>query len=291
MRAIVLGGFGLVGSHLRESGRRPTVAELRVTSRRCAPDSLALDITDRAAVQRVLHSVQPDVVFLAAADANVDQCERNPDASHRINVEAPTDIAGICEQLGSVLVYYSTDYIFDGRNGPYREMDHPAPICTYGAHKAEAERAIRERLPGSHLILRTTVVYGTEPSGKNFLIRLLLHLRSNTPIRVPVDQVGSPTLANDLAEASWQLVEAGARGTFNVGGPERLSRHEFALAAAAAFALDPAPIVAVTTDALRQEAARPLNAGLVMDKVESALGRRMVGATRGLATLAQSGAL
>jgi dTDP-4-dehydrorhamnose reductase len=231
------------------------------------------------------------VVFLAAADANVDRCEREPQITARVNVDAPGTVAKICGELGAVLVYYSTDYIFDGAAGPYGEEDRPNPICVYGAQKAGAEEEIRGLLPTSHLILRTTVVYGSEPAGKNFLIRLLQNLRNQTAIRVPTDQIGSPTFVNDLAEASWELVDADARGTFNVAGSERMDRHAFALLAARTFQLDPAPISGVVTSELNQVAARPLNAGLRVGKVEGSLQRPMVGASEGLARLARSGTL
>jgi dTDP-4-dehydrorhamnose reductase len=290
MQAVVLGTSGLVGSHLVESGSG-SGANVVGTNRTGTGGFQRLEIPDAPEVKRLLAAARPNVVFLAAADANVDRCERDPATAAKVNVEAPRALATICGEMGALLVYYSTDYIFDGTAGPYDEEDRPNPICVYGSQKAMAEASIRESLPESHLILRTTVVYGNEPAGKNFLIRLLQNLRTQTSIRVPTDQIGSPTLVDDLADASWDLVRAGARGTFNVAGSERMDRHAFAVLAAQAFRLDAAPIVGVPTSDLDQLASRPLSAGLRVEKVETFLGRPMVGASAGLAMLARSGTL
>jgi dTDP-4-dehydrorhamnose reductase len=289
MTAIVLGASGLVGSHVLAEGKRRQLDVLGTS--RGGRDLTPLDITDSGRVRDLLWQWKPAVVVLAAAMANVEQCEREPVLTRPVNVDAPRAIARICAELGALLVYYSTDYVFDGTAGPYSENDVPRPIGVYGQHKLDAEREIRGVLPESHLILRTTVVYGTEPAGKNFLIRLLQNLRSQTPITVPNDQVGTPTFVDDLAASTWQLVHARARGTFNVAGCERMDRYAFARLAAAAFGLNPEPITGVPTSALNQLAARPLDAGLTVTKIEKFLGRSMVGAAEGLAILARRGAL
>ena len=289
MNAIVLGASGLVGSHVLAEGKRRTHDV--VGTGRGGGELTPLDVTDSTRVREILGQRKPDVVVLAAAMANVEQCEREPFVTRRVNVDATRLIATACADLGALLVYYSTDYVFDGTAGPYAEDDAPRPIGVYGQQKLDAEREIQRVLPASHLILRTTVVYGTEPTGKNFLIRLLQNLRSQTPITVPNDQVGTPTFVDDLAASTWDLVSAGARGTFNVAGSERMDRHAFACLAARIFDLNPAPIVGIPTSQLNQLAARPLNAGLTVTKVERLLGRPMVGASAGLATLARRGAL
>jgi dTDP-4-dehydrorhamnose reductase len=289
MDAVILGASGLVGSHLLDEAGRRGIAALGTS--RNHPRLQRLDVTDHGETERLLATSRPRVVLMAAAFANVDACERDPATAAQVNVNAPRHVAAICREIGALLVYYSTDYVFDGTHGPYGEDESTRPVSQYGAQKAAAEVAVRDHLPGAHLILRTTVVYGSEPAGKNFLIRLLQNLRQGTAIRVPVDQVGSPTFVDDLAAASWELVAAGARGTFNVAGPERMDRREFALRAARAFDLDPSPIIGVRTSELSQLAVRPLNAGLRVDKVEALLGRRMVAANDALRELAGSGAL
>jgi dTDP-4-dehydrorhamnose reductase len=290
MDAVIVGASGLVGSHLLRSGLR-SGAGVGGTSRHAGAGLLSLDVTDTATLGALLRAQRPRVVFLGAAFANVDGCERDPAGSAAVNVDAARHVARLCAELDALMVFYSTDYIFDGRSGPYGEEDAPSPVSVYGSQKAAAERFVRDILPASHLILRTTVVYGTEPAGKNFLARLLQNLRTRTDIRVPVDQIGSPTFVNDLADASWELVGAGARGTFNVAGPDRMDRHAFALLAARVFGLDPTPIIGVSTADLSQLAARPLDAGLRVEKVERALGRRMIDATEGLTTIARGGDL
>jgi dTDP-4-dehydrorhamnose reductase len=289
MNAIVLGASGLVGSHVLAEGKRRRF-DVIGTSRESGGLE-QVDITNSSRVRDLLRTRTPDVVILAAAVANVERCEKEPLATRPVNVDAPRAIAEVCADLGALLVFYSTDYVFDGTAGPYGEDDIPRPIGVYGEQKLDAEREIRTVLPESHLILRTTVVYGTEPAGKNFLVRLLQNLRSQTPITVPNDQVGTPTYVDDLATSTWELVRAEARGTFNIAGSERMDRYVFACLAASAFGLSTDLIQAVPTSELHQLAARPLHAGLRVTKIEEFLGRSMVGASDGLAALARSGAL
>ena len=172
-------------------------------------------------------------------------------------------------------MYYSTEYIFDGGDGPYSETDTAQPISAYGLSKLEGERAILESDPQA-LVLRTTVVYGPEGEQKNFAYQLAARLGAGERMRVPDDQVSTPTYNRDLAETSVCLVEAGAAGVFHVTGTERLNRFEFAQRFARAAGLDESLLDPVPTSELGQRARRPLTAGLKIDKLLDTLpGLRM----------------
>jgi dTDP-4-dehydrorhamnose reductase len=229
--------------------------------------------------------VEPGWVLLPAANPNVELCERDPAGTRRVNVEGVRVVAQSCRDHGARLLFFSSDYIFDGRGGPYREEDEARPIQEYGRQKWEAEGLVREILPDRHLIARVTVVYGWEKQGKNFLARLRRTLASGETLPVPQDQIGSPTLVDDLADAVWSLVETGAAGTFHVAGPDWISRYEFALAAARTFGLPGERIVPCATPSLGQAAPRPLRAGMVSERAERLIGRRMLGVQQGLSRL------
>lgn len=284
-RAVVIGASGLIGHHLLREGGARDAAVVGTSFRQQVHGLVPLDITDTFALANFLREQRPEVVFFPAATPNVDLCETDHVNTRRVNVapiESMTELAG---ELGARLVYYSTDYLFDGRAGPYTEEDRPNPINEYGRQKLEAERIIRSRLPNDHLILRITVVYGWERQGKNFVTRLVRTLREGQSMRVPDDQIGTPTLVDDLAQASWELVERRTGGTYNVVGPDLVDRYTFACRVAEAFGLDARLLQPVSTLELGQAAPRPLRAGLRADRAEALLRRRMLDVSQGLQVL------
>lgn len=229
----------------------------------------------------VLDGARPDVIYFTASLANVDYCELHPDIAYRMNVSSVQNAVALANQHRCKLVYMSSEYVFDGAAGPYRETTAANPVSVYGMQKLAAEHHIA-LFANDWLIIRTAVVYSWESQGKNFLYRLRSTLRDGKTIAVPSDQISSPTYAPDLVRAMIQLVEQDEHGVFNISGPRLANRYTFALAAADAFGLDPDLIVPVVTADLKQAALRPLNAGLTVDKAERALGRPMLDFQSGL---------
>lgn len=271
MRTAVIGASGLVGQALARvlQGNRYEVAGTYAT--RPGSGLAPLDVRDASAVEEYLRRVRPEIIFLTTALTNVDYCEDHPEEASRVNVEGAKNVALAADRCGAKLVYYSTDYIFDGTNGPYDEEAQACPVSVYGKSKLEAEKAIQGSSK-DHLILRTTVVYGWDRSSKNFAMQLYQRLRAGTPMRVPEDQVGNPTLVDYLAEASVRLVQQGARGIVNVVGKDLISRSEFGKTLARLFGMDPEMVIPVATASLNQRARRPLRGGLKVDKLARLLG-------------------
>ncbi len=279
-RWLLTGASGLVGGHLRAAlGDRDVIA----TSHRSAvPGTLSLDLTDESAVARVLADVRPDVVIVAAADAYVEGCERDPVTTRAINVTAVERLIALAPR--ATVVVFSSEYVFDGSAGPYAEDDAVAPINEYGRQKVDLEKLARST---DHLICRVSGVYGWSAARTSFVAQLVDRLRGGNRFSVPADQVITPTPAPDLAAAVVALVESGQRGTVHCAGPEILARPEFARRTAMAFDLDPGLIDAVPTSSLGLRAARPANAGLRTDKLRSALGWSVPRSEVGLATMRQ----
>jgi dTDP-4-dehydrorhamnose reductase len=271
MRALVIGGSGQVGVAVaaRLAARGHTV----VPTHRGVPQpgTRALDLTDAAAVERLVAEVEPDWVVCPAGLTHVDYCEDHPEETLALNRDAPGAAARAAAKRGAGFVYFSTDYVFDGASGPYAEDDPVAPLCVYGRSKLEGEQRVREENARA-AIVRTTVVYGPEPQGKNTVYQILRRVRAGEPVRVPADQVTSPTYNVDLAAAVVELIEGDFRGVLNVAGPTLLDRHAFALEVCAAFGLDPGLVEPVETAALRQRARRPLRGGLTIDRARRLLG-------------------
>lgn len=270
MKALVIGASGLVGAALLRVLQANGVDAVGTARTRVVPGLRALDMTRAEEVDALL-GVPYDVVFLPAALTNVDYCEDHPDEAHAVNVTPIRSIASATARSGALLVYYSTDYVFDGTAGPYAEDAQPSPINVYGRTKAEAEQIVR--LSGCrHLILRTTVVFGWDPSSKNSVMQLWRRLRSGERMTVPSDQMGNPTLADYLAEVSLRLVQSGVEGVVNVVGQDWVSRIDFARRAAEVFGLDQTLLTPAATRDLRQRARRPLSGGLMTDKLSQLLG-------------------
>jgi dTDP-4-dehydrorhamnose reductase len=242
-----------------------------------------LDITDRNAVSSLIGSVRPAAVFHTAAITNVDRCEVDKNLALRVNGTASGHIALACAKVNAYLCYISTDYIFDGKKGNYREDDPPKPLSAYGESKLLGETEVRclgDRW--KWVIARSSILYGAYRKRFNFATWIIDELRSGHPIRVVTDQTGSPTLADDLAGAVLDLWRNGRTGIYNVAGREPISRYDFALRVCEVFGLDRALVTPVRTGELRQRAQRPENSSLDVSKVELALGRNMLDVRGGL---------
>jgi dTDP-4-dehydrorhamnose reductase len=281
MKALVIGASGLVGSYLIQTCHQRGWQVTGTYHNFAQPNFLPLEITDKVAVRSLLQQLQPNVVFLPAFCSNVDYCEQHPEETYQINVVGCLNVAQATRDVGAKLVFYSSDYVFNGENGPYQETDQPDPICVYGRQKLEVEEKISELLD-DYLICRIAWVYGQEEQGKNFVLRVISTLKNNQIIRVPQDQIGSPTLANDIAEASCRLVEVGAQGLFHTTGIDCMNRYQFALKVAEVFGLQTDTLLPVMTSEFNQAAPRPLKCGMRCDRLHQTLNWNSRGVVDGL---------
>jgi len=269
--AAVIGASGLIG---RALVRVLEKNQYQVRGNYCAHPAnglTELDITDASQVHDWFRATAPQMVFLTAALTDVDYCEDHPEEAFRVNTEGARSVAREAARCGAKLVFYSTDYIFDGEEGPYDEHSEGRPANVYGKSKLAAENLVQELLK-DYLILRTTVVYGWDRRSKNFAMQVNEKLQAGKSIRVPDDQVGNPTLVDYLAEASLRLVQQDAKGIVNVVGQDRLARADLGRSLARAFGLNPELIVGIPTARLGQRAMRPLQGGLKTDKLTALLG-------------------
>lgn len=272
MRALVIGASGLVGGALLRVLERNSTAVIATYRSRAFPGGLLLDVRDAAAVERLMDEAHPDVVFLPIIPpGGVDYCEAHPEEAAAVQVQGTRHVAEAVGRQGARLVYYSSDYVFDGRKGPYVEEETPCPLNVYGRMKWEGEQVV-QALGAKSLILRTTTVYGWDRTSPNFAMQIWEKLGTGQAMRVPDDQQTTPTLAEYLAEISFRLVQMGVEGVVNVAGKDLLLRSDLGKALAGAFGLDANLIVPVPTAQLGQRAGRPLQGGLRTDKLRALLG-------------------
>lgn len=291
MKVLLTGSNGLLGQALTTLLLRETNYELILTS---AEDKSfldlglkyeKLDITAKEDVKKMVAFFEPDVIVNCAAFTNVDLCETERELSWRINVDGVKNLIIACRKENSRLIHISTDYIFDGKNGPYTEESTPNPVSFYGRSKLAAENAITTSTI-SYTILRTMVLYGTGTNVKpNFAIWMINSLKKNDPIRIVDDMIGNSTMVDDLAHAVLKSIEKKLTGIFNIAGPDIISRYDFAMILCDVFKFDKRMISKIKTKDLQQAAQRPLNSGLTTYKAESQMGFKTMDTLEGLRLL------
>ena len=237
--------------------------------RHTSDDGVQMDITDAATTEKVVAEIRPDLILNLAAMTNVDGCETNPKMAEAINV---CGVKNLCKNFEGHFIQISTDYVFDGTDGPYGEDDETNPISVYGKTKLVADEWLTENHPKS-TILRANVVYGyTKRTKASFVKWVVDSLTEVKPIRVVNDQWNNPTWTESIATVIKVLIEKEALGLYHYGDKEYMNRYEFAQLIAKVFDLDASLISPISTAELNQPAPRPLKSGLKTEKIESALG-------------------
>ena len=265
--SFIVGATGQVGAQiLAMLGPGRAVGTTRQTEGAGLINLDLSSLTDQTQIHAVLSELNVSSVYCVGGMTDVERCEVEPELAIRTNCRGPATIAAAAARFRIPFVYFSTEYIFDGKAGPYGEDSLASPISAYGRSKWMGEQAVRSVHPDA-LIIRTTVVYGPDPRKKNFLYSLYRYAQARQIMRVADDQISTPTYNRDLARATIALVESGAHGVFHVCGHERLSRFEFARLAARIMGVESSGIVGVPTAELSQMAPRPLNAGLTAAKL------------------------
>ena len=281
MRVAVTGANGLVGGDAVAllAGRHEVLALGRGPCRLPpGPHRYAdADLGDGRSVEAVLRDFRPDAVLHAGAMTDVDACERDPEAARRVNVGGTEQVARACRDLGARLVAVSTDYVFDGEAGPYREEDVPNPRGAYAVSKYEGEQAALALAPGC-AVARVAVVFSGRPGAKpTFATQVVEKLSRGEPVKAFSDQYVSPTLAaNGAAMLCELLLETGYRGVLHASGATVLDRVDFARRVAARFGLAGEIVPVLTRDAPLL-APRPLRGGLVVARAAALLKQKPMG--------------
>lgn len=223
----VTGAGGLIGHQLVRLAPS-VVPEFRVQSLTRSE----LDLADREAVVRRFHAEQPRLVVHCAGLTRSPACDADPELARQLNTESTAQLSDLAAEAGAVLVFFSSDLVFDGHQGHYTEADEPRPLSAYGRSKRDGERAVL-RHP-RHLVIRTSLNYGRSPTGdRAFNEEMVAAARRGGTLRLFTDEYRCPIGAEVTARATWELAQAAlpddpagrAAGVFHVAGSERLSRY------------------------------------------------------------------
>ncbi|MCC7332219.1 MAG: SDR family oxidoreductase [Flavobacteriales bacterium] len=232
-----------------------------------------LDITSKTQVDSVFNKFNPDVVINTAAMTNVDACENKKEECINLNVNAVKKLIDASEKHQSHLIHLSTDFVFDGENGPYKETDIQNPLSFYGQSKYEAEKLVQQAKT-KWSIVRTIIVYGVveDMSRSNIVLWAKQALEKGSPLTIVNDQYRMPTLAEDLAYACWLIAEKSAGGIYHISGKDFMSILELVNRVADFYGYDKSIITPVSSSSLNQAAKRPPKTGFVLDKAIKDLG-------------------
>jgi len=287
----VIGASGLLGQHMMGAGNELGLAMTGTYNTvNTMAGTIQMDITDPDSVSRGVQAACPELVVLCAAMTNVDQCEREPDAAYKVNVEGALNVAAECRSSGAKMIYISTDYVFNGFKGArYHEFEPADPLSIYAKSKLEGERVTLDA-SRDNLVCRVSVVYGWNRLGRkdNFVSWIISSLRNGQEVRLYDDQLVSPTYAPAAARDILELGLGKLRGLCHTSGPDCLSRYDIGKLVAETFGLDVSLIRAVSTAEMPLLAKRPAVSCLGVDLAESELGRPMVDLRKGLAMMRES---
>ncbi|MDZ7344188.1 MAG: dTDP-4-dehydrorhamnose reductase [candidate division KSB1 bacterium] len=242
------------------------------------------DITHRQQLRDLVLEFVPNIIINAAGFTDVDGSETERELCWRVNVTGVENLIYTAQKVQARLIHFSTDYVFDGKAGPYNEAARPNidGAGFYARSKLAGENALRHS-DIHYAIVRTMVLYGTGYDLRpNFVSWLICQLLLGKTVRIVDDQFGNPTLASELASAVRALAECGGQGIYHISGSEVIDRYHFALKIAEVFDLDPRLIRPVKTSELQQAAPRPLRSGFDISKAVRELGITMSDALGGL---------
>lgn len=210
---------------------------------------------------------QPDAIVHCGALTHVDYCENNIEESYNKTVQSTINVIELAHRCKAKMVYLSTDYVFDGKDGPYTETAPVKPLSIYGEHKLLAEQKVLAEIKNA-LVLRVTNIFGQEERGKNFVSRIVQQCKNKQKLtlKLPFDQFASPTNAIDIAGAMHLLLRDGKSGIYHIGGTDYMNRVALALRVLSYFPNAEYDLIPISTSELLQPAARPLLGGFVTAK-------------------------
>ena len=270
MRILITGAFGQLGHALQSVLSKKSNYELICTGRKIkkGQEGIPLDIRNQVALKEIINTTAPDILINLAAMTNVDACELNPKLAGEINVAG---LQHICDSFKGKIIHLSTDYVFDGTSGPYKEDDPLNPISIYGKTKLASEHILLEK-DIKNLVIRGNVLYDYSPhTSASFLNWVVSSLKDNQEIKVVEDQFNNPTWTRSMSDIIELSIKNDLEGIIHWGDSVHISRFEFAKLIAKKFSLNESLIKPVLTSELSQPARRPLQSGLSTEKLVNML--------------------
>ncbi len=259
-KLFITGGSGFLGGHLVALASQHYEVHATYFSHPAKSENVFwhfLDLKDKDQLKRTVQKIKPDIIIHNAAMANIDLCEVNKNLAHQVNYEATVTLAELIHTSGTRLIFISTDNVFDGQRGNYKETDPPNPVNYYGLTKFRAEEAIMD-LCDNYVIARVALIYGfPHLQGNSFLVQVLRNVKSSTPIKGFTDQFRSPIYVVNLAEILLELTKTTWQGILHLGSPDRISRYDFIKLFFQIHKIENIPVIPVRMQDVQLKASRP----------------------------------
>jgi len=267
MKILITGAFGQLGNSLKNFLSINDEVFRTGLNIPTGEKGLQLNIVDKIMLKDIISSVSPDVIINLAALTNVDFCESNPEIAKEVNTNG---VQNLVDVFSGKIIHLSTDYVFDGLKGPYKEEDQINPISVYGKTKYDAEKIVLDK--NNNLVLRVNVLYNMFGNNKaSFLNWVVNNLKNKNSIQVVNDQFNNPTWTESIAEILVNCLNKDMSGLYHWGDQDYLSRYDFAIKIAESYNLKSDLIKQISTSQLKQMAPRPLNGGLDQSKLKKYL--------------------
>ena len=278
-KILITGSNGLLGQKLVQLFKEQDVdfiATSKGVNRNidCPQENYAeMDVTNKASIQEVFEKYRPSAIIHTAAMTNVDYCEQNPEDCRKVNVEAVESLIMESNKIGVHFQLLSTDFIFDGEKGNYKEEDEPNPLSVYGKSKLDAEILVKTKSKNGSIV-RTIIVYGkgNNLSRSNLILWAKSSLEQGKEINIIDDQFRAPTYSVDLAKACYSIIKKKKQGVFHISGPETLSIYEIVERIAKYFNYPMDRVNRISSKTLNQPAKRPPKTGFDLSKSKRELG-------------------
>ena len=267
MKILITGAFGQLGNSLKNFLSINDEVFRTGLNIPTGGKGLQLNIVDKIMLKDIISSTSPDVIINLAALTNVDFCESNPEIAKEVNTNG---VQNLVDVFSGKIIHLSTDYVFDGLKGPYKEEDQINPISVYGKTKYDAEKIVLDK--NNNLVLRANVLYNMFGNNKaSFLNWVVNNLKNKNSIQVVNDQFNNPTWTESIAEILVNCLNKDMSGLYHWGDQDYLSRYDFAIKIAESYNLKSDLIKQISTSQLKQMAPRPLNGGLDQSKLKKYL--------------------
>ena len=274
LKFLVTGSAGLVGQQVvKYLSKSNQVFSCYNESKPEYGDSVKMDLKNYEMISSVLTEIKPDVVIHLGAMTGVDLCEKEKTSASEINTKATEIIAKECSKLNSFLVYVSTDYVFDGNFGMYKEDDVANPLGFYGKSKLEGEKAV-QNFSTNWCIARTSTPFGLHPTKKSFPIWVIENLQKQKQIDVLIDQFTSPTYVPNLSRMLIEISERRITGIIHAAGASKISRYQMASMVSDKLNLDGTLLKQISMNKMKWVAQRPKDSSLDVSRASSILNEK-----------------
>jgi dTDP-4-dehydrorhamnose reductase len=273
LKICVVGASGLLGEGFQRTSKNVKNEFIFCYAKNKIPNAVHLDITKEDMVKSFFQIHKPDVLINCSAITDPEFCEKNKSVASNVNTLGAKRLAQACNNYGSYMIHVSTEYIFDGNNGPYHENDTPKPISYYGQTKLESEKVVLKENQ-NFCVARASLLYGWSKNKQNLATMIISELRNNRQVKLINDLQVSPSYTDNVAEMILELAKLKISGIFNVANSSIITRYDFGMLLTEVFELNKSLIKSISVKDFHWEVPRPHKSGLLVEKISSILRKK-----------------